>query len=199
VGRRESGVIYLPFAQQFERRLVFSVRAADGDPSALVAPLRSAIRAAARDLGVERIGAAESIVDPPNVFAQVSAGLSGLLGAFALILALAGLYGVLSHVVARRTREIGVRIALGAGRWQILRLVIRDGLTPVVLGVVLGAGLAWLARQGLQPILRGFVPAVDPLALAGVPLLLLVVGLLACYLPARRAARVDPNVALRAL
>ncbi len=198
-GRRESGVIYLPFDQQFESRLVFSVRSAGGDPAVLVGAVRAAIRAADPELGVTQIGTGHEIVAPPNLFAEISAGISGMLGAFALALALAGLYGLLSHIVARRTREIGVRLALGASHSQILGLMIREGLGPVAIGVLTGGVFGWLARQGLQPRLAFLVPEIDPLALAGVLLLLLGVGLLACYLPARRAASVDPNVALRAL
>ncbi|HUF46870.1 MAG TPA: ADOP family duplicated permease [Vicinamibacterales bacterium] len=197
VGRRENGVIFLPFEQQIEFRLVFSARGAD--PSVLVGVIRSAIRAADRDLGIARIGTADAIAAPSNVFARVSAGLAGVLGAFALLVALAGLYGVLSHVVARRTREIGLRMALGASRSQILRLIVRQGLGPIVIGVLAGGALGGLARLGLQPGLARLVPAVGVWALVSVPLLLLGVGILACYLPARRAARVDPNVALRAL
>ena len=201
---RENAVMYLPLDQQFEPRLVFSARAADGDPTPLVAVLRSAIRAAGPDLGITRIGTGEDTVLPPNLFPRIAAGLSGVLGAFALVVALAGLYGVLSHLVARRTREIGLRMALGASRPQILTLVVREGLSPVVLGVVAGGGLGWLARAGVQPNLLRLaamreLPAAGVWGLAAVPVLLLAVGLLACYLPARRAAHVDPNVALRTL
>jgi predicted permease len=199
VGRRGDGVIYLPLNQQFETRLVFSARAAEGDSSELVGVMRSAIRAAGRDLGITRIGTGDAIATPPNIFARVSAGLAGVLGAFALLVALAGLYGVLSHLVARRTREIGLRMALGASRSQILTLIVRQGLSPIVLGVLAGGVLGWLARRSLQPSLSRLVPAADFLVLGAVPLLLLLIGVLASYLPARRAARVDPNVALRTL
>jgi putative ABC transport system permease protein len=198
-GRRESGVSYLPLEQQFEARLAFSVRAAGGDPSALVGVVRSALRAAGPGVGIVRIGTGDAIAAPPSVFARVSAGLAGVLGAFALVVALAGLYGVLSHVVARRTREIGLRMALGASRMQILGLVVRQGLSPIVLGVMSGGVFGWLVRRSLQPSLSRLVPAADYGVLVGVSVLLLLVGVLACYLPARRAARVDPNVALRTL
>jgi putative ABC transport system permease protein len=198
-GRRDSGVIYLPFEQQFESRLVFSARVTEGDPVALVGVVRSAIRAAGPEVGIARIGTGEAVLSPPNLFAQISAALSGVLGSFALIVALAGLYGVLSHIVARRTREIGLRISLGASRVQMLYLVIRQGLGPVVVGVVIGGALGSLVRMGLRPQFARLIPAIDLWVLAGIPVLLLVVGLLACAIPARRAASVDPNVALRAL
>jgi hypothetical protein len=192
------GAVYLPLDQQFEDSLVFTVRSADGDPAVLVDALRAALRTAAPQLGLSRIGTGRTVVLPSNTFAIVSSAASGVLGLFAFLLALAGLYGVLTHLVARRTPEIGLRIALGASRRDILRLVIRQGLSPVVLGIVAGIVLGWLARQGVQPGLRGLVPATDVLTLM-LPILLLAVGVVACYLPARRAAGVDPSDALRRL
>lgn len=194
-----SGAIYLPIDQQFEDSLVFTVRAGSGDPGDLVDPLRAAIRAAAPELGLTQIGTGRAIVAPPSMFAIISSVAAGALGAFAFVLALAGLYGVLTHVIARRTREIGLRIALGASRRDILRLIVREGLSPVLLGIAAGFVVGWLARQIVQPGVRQLVPGGDVTTLIVLPVLLLAVGLLACYLPARRAARVDPNDALRAL
>lgn len=195
-GRRDQGVVYLPFAQQFEGRLVVSARAV-GDPGAIVGEVRGAIVAVDPDLGITEIGMARAIVGPSNLFGQVAAVVSTLLGAFGLILALAGLYGVLSHVVSRRSREIGLRLALGATPGGILRLVTREGLSPVLLGVVAGGVLAVIARLAMQPMFSRLLPTADWVALGLVPVLLLLAGALACYFPARRAARVDPNVALR--
>jgi ABC-type antimicrobial peptide transport system permease subunit len=122
-----------------------------------------------------------------------------VLGALALILALAGLYGVLSHLVERRTREIGVRMALGAARTDMYRMVVRDGLRPVVAGVVIGLLIGVLVRRALTPFFARLLPTVDPAVMIVLPLLMLAAGVVAAYLPARRAARVDPNVALREL
>jgi putative ABC transport system permease protein len=122
-----------------------------------------------------------------------------LLGLFALVLALAGLYGVMAHLVAARTREVGLRVALGATTWQIQRMIIRQGLSPVVLGLVGGLLAAFLGGMGLRATLNGLELPFDIPALLSVITLFLGAGLLACYLPARRASRVDPNQALRSL
>jgi len=198
VGLRRAGVIYVPLEQQFERRLVFSVRTT-GAPEDLVGDLRKTIAGAAPDVGIEVIGTGTAVAGPSSTFAQITASVSGALGGFGLVLALAGLYGVLSHVVSRRTREIGVRLTLGATPNQIQTLMLREGLSPVLLGVLLGAGLAVMARLSLQPMFESLMPALDVMALGFVPLLLLAAGALASIVPARRAARVNPNVALREL
>jgi ABC-type antimicrobial peptide transport system permease subunit len=123
--------------------------------------------------------------------------LLGSLGALAVVLSMAGLYGVLSHVTVRRTREIGLRMALGAGRRDVLRLVLTDGLRPVLEGIVIGLIIATAARLILNSVNPGMVEttAVLTSALACLPLVL--AALVACYLPARRAGRIEPNQALR--
>jgi len=122
--------------------------------------------------------------------------LVGLFAAAAMLLAMAGIFGVLAYSVARRTREIGVRIALGASMGNVLRLVLRQALITAVIGVAVGlAGSALLTRT-MRSLLFEVSPD-DPVTLAGVTLLLLLVALLASYIPARRATRVDPIVALR--
>src|SRR5262249_52911116 len=111
-------------------------------------------------------------------------------------LACIGLYALLSYEVERRTREVGIRMALGARRGQVLRMVVAQGLGLTAAGVALGIAAAVAATRYLQSLLYGIAPT-DPLVLAGVSLLLVAVALLACWLPARRATRVDPMVALR--
>jgi ABC-type antimicrobial peptide transport system permease subunit len=112
------------------------------------------------------------------------------------VLACIGLYGLLSYEVARRTREIGIRAALGAQRQDVLRMVIKQGLVLVVFGLVAGVMVAFGATRFLQSLLFGVKPT-DPWTFAAVCGLLISVGVLACYIPARRATRVDPMVALR--
>jgi putative ABC transport system permease protein len=121
--------------------------------------------------------------------------LIGFFAGIAMMLATAGVFGVMAYSVSRRTREIGVRVALGARSRDVLAMVLGQGLRTVLIGVVVGAAGAALTRA-IQSLLFG-VRATDPLTFAAVILLLLSVALLACYLPARRAAKVDPMVALR--
>ncbi|HSL83150.1 MAG TPA: FtsX-like permease family protein, partial [Thermoanaerobaculia bacterium] len=126
--------------------------------------------------------------------------VTGLLAAFAglaLVLAAVGLYGVMAYAVGRRTREIGVRTALGARRGDVLALVLRQGAGLIVLGLALGALLAWGLARALAGLLYGVAPG-DPVTFAGMAALLAVAALAATWLPARRAARLDPTEALRA-
>jgi predicted permease len=198
VGRRDRGVVYLPFAQHYEGRLILAARAS-GDPRNLIGALRQALRSVDPGVAVTQAGTGLAVAGPSSVFLQVTAGLAGVLGSLALVLALAGLYGVLSHVVARRTWEIGVRVALGAGRMKILGMVLRDGLVPVGCGIGAGLMAGIMARMLLRLFFIQLLPALDPGVLTVVPVLMLLAGIVACYLPARRAARVDPNIALKEL
>ena len=122
--------------------------------------------------------------------------LLGVFAAFALLLAAVGLYGVLAQLVAQRTQEIGVRMALGARAADVLGAMLKEGMLLVGSGLALGLGAAWIVTRFLAALLCG-VNTMDPLILAGVSGVLIVASLLATYLPARRAASVDPMVALR--
>jgi putative ABC transport system permease protein len=197
VGRRDHGVVYLPLAQHFEPRLLFAVRTA-GDPAEAAELLRRTLRSIDPELAVAQFGTGEHLAGGVSMFAKVTGSLAGTLGTFALLLALAGLYGVLSHLVSRRTREIGLRMALGASRGAVLRLILREGLAPVALGIAVGAALGVLGGTLLRPLFP-VPPAVDYGWLAGVGLGLVAAALIACYVPARRAASVEPWTALRDL
>jgi len=119
-----------------------------------------------------------------------------IFGCAAAVLALIGLFGIMAHTVSQRTREIGLRIALGARSSQIAGLVIQEGLRVVALGIAIGAVASFMLTQVIQSFLWG-VTATDPLTFVAVAGLLAIVAMIACYLPARRALRVDPVMALR--
>ena len=126
-------------------------------------------------------------------------GLATALGSIALVLAMAGLFGVLSHVVLRRTREMGIRVALGADRAKIFRLIMLDGLRPVAKGIVLGLTIGVGARLAVRAWVVTDINAFEPVVFCLVPIPFILAASVACYLPAARASRVDPNVALRNL
>jgi ABC-type antimicrobial peptide transport system permease subunit len=120
----------------------------------------------------------------------------GIFGLLALALASVGLYGILAYSVSSRQREMGVRMALGASRWDVLRLVLRQGMALVAIGVSLGLAISLLIGRAFSSMLFGLSPA-DPLSLLGASAVLLLVAALACYLPALAASRMDPMQALR--
>ena len=195
---RSSGLsIYVPLSQH-AATAVSVVARSTGDPSALVAILRQSMKRVDPAVPVLTADTGYSIAGPAVLVLQVISGIAGSLGAFALVLAISGLYGVLSDLVARRTREIGIRLALGAERRVILRLVVLDGLRPVLFGILLGLPFAVVLSRLLPfPIRLSSASVAGPFALAALPLI--VAGVIACVIPARRASRVDPNVALRNL
>jgi hypothetical protein len=128
--------------------------------------------------------------------ARTASALAAGLGALALILAVVGLYGVMAYSVAQRTREIGVRMALGASRANILRLAIGHGMRLVMCGIVIGAAMSLATARVIKSLLFGLSPT-DPLTYGAMALLLAIVALLACWIPARRATKVDPMITLR--
>jgi predicted permease len=198
LGRRDHGTVYIPLDQQYEGRLVLLARA-PSDPAGAAAALRKSLTSVDPDMAVSQVGVASAVIGAQYLFLEVLTGLAGVLGTFALLLALAGLYGALSHIVGRRTREIGIRLALGAESRQIVRMVVLEGLTPVALGIGVGAIAAGIARAAMQPMLVRLLPKLDPLSIVIAPIAMLVAASFACYVPARRASRLDPNVALREL
>ena len=127
---------------------------------------------------------------------RLAASLSGSLGIVGLLLAGIGIYGVTAYTVARRTREIGIRVALGAPRRDIVGMILGQGMSIAGIGAALGSILAAAASQLLTGFLFG-IPSLDPIPFAAAVMLLLPIGLAACYVPARRATKVDPLVALR--
>jgi putative ABC transport system permease protein len=190
-------VIYRPFAQASDPDVAFVARSESLDVPALVSVLRTALRRIDPDIAMRYTGGAQTLFQTQTIAVSLATGVIATLGVIVLVFAAAGLYGVLSHVVYHRTREIGVRMALGATAGRIVTLVIRDGVRPVAEGLFIGLGAAFAIRGLLQSSFSQPISSLDPIA-ALVPVIpLLAAAAVACYVPARRASRVDPNVALR--
>jgi ABC-type antimicrobial peptide transport system permease subunit len=164
--------------------------------AALSGPIRNALLEVTKDLMIRRVITLSDQVDQTLASERMLTMLCTFFGALALALASIGLYGVLSYAIAQRTQEIGIRMALGATRRNVLWLVLRQSLTVVLAGIAVGLPWAWLGARLLASFLYGLAP-IDPVAISLATLLLILVALLACYLPARRATRVDPMIALR--
>jgi putative ABC transport system permease protein len=162
----------------------------------LVPALRAETKALDPYLPLAKVRTMPQVVAAATGTRRFNALLLGLFAGMALLLTLVGLYGVITYLVGRRGREIGVRMALGAGRGDILRLILAQGMKPVVIGGIIGL-IASIALTRLMRTLLFGVSATDPLTFAVITLLLMLAALLACWIPARRAAKVDPLIALR--
>jgi putative ABC transport system permease protein len=187
--------IYEPQLQQPAVEATLVVRSA-GDPEALTASIRRTILGLDPDLPVYHVRTLFSVIDESLAQPRLSTALLSLFALLALVLATVGVYGVISYSVAQRTHEMGIRMALGADRGNLLRLVIRQGMGLVGIGLLLGISGACFATRVLAGLLYGVNPN-DPVTFVLVAALLASVALLANYVPARRAMRVDPQVALR--
>ena len=190
-------VVYFPFNQDLGLTLSLVVRS-QVEPASLVSSIRRVVQTASSTTPVYAIVTMEQIIsDSTPVFLRRT--MLYLLGAFsglAIVLASIGIYGVLSQMVVQRSHEMGIRVALGAQRFDILKLVVGEGMALVFAGLLLGGVASVLLGQLMQGLLFGVSPS-DPVTLGGVAVLLLGVALMACYLPGRRAMKVDPMVALR--
>jgi predicted permease len=166
------------------------------DPIAVVPKVREIVRQAGKDVPVVNIKTQLQQIDAMLFQERLIARLSSLFGLAALLLAAIGLYGLLAHEVTRGTREIGIRLALGAPAGEVLRRVVRHGVTLVAVGITIGLAASLAVTRLLGAMLYDVKPG-DPITLIAVSVLLMLVALAACYIPARRATRVDPLVALR--
>jgi len=166
------------------------------EPLSLAETVRQAIWKVDSDQPMWKIRTVEFLVNRSVADRKFLLALMGIFAALALLLTMIGLYGVISYLINQRTQEIGIRMALGAQAGDILRMVLKQGMTLVFAGVALGLGAAWLLTRLISRLLYQ-VSATDPITFASISLLLITVALLACYLPARRATKVDPLVALR--
>ena len=187
--------VYLCYLQPTEPSPFLIVRAAT-NPLSLVPALRQTVLSIDRNLAVYDIKTMDERIADSTSQTRFSAVLLGLFATVALILAAIGIYGVMSYAISARTREIGIRMALGAQRADVLRLVIRNGLSITLIGVAIGIVAAIGATNILASQLYG-IAATDPATFVAISALLICVALLACYLPARRATKVDPMIALR--
>jgi predicted permease len=186
---------YLPYSQRIGYYFDLEVRYS-GDPKAIIAEVRHAVGEVDHSLPVTYQNSLAEQVDRSIASQALIARLSAFFGLLAVFLACIGIYGLMAYAVTRRTNEIGVRMALGAGRAKVLWLVMRESLVLVGFGLIIGLPVALAAEQLISKILFGVKPA-DPVSVAGATMLLLMFALLAGYLPARKASRVDPMVALR--
>jgi predicted permease len=187
--------LYLPFLQNPQGNATFEVRTA-GDPMAAIAGIREAVRQIDPALPLIDVTTQLEEVERRFVQEKVFAQAYTLFGGLALLVASVGLFGVMSYSVARRTNEIGIRMALGAARQDVLCLVMRESMILVAAGIVIGVGGAIAASRLVSSLLFGLAPT-DPMTIAGAMAVMALVSALAGYLPARRASRVDPMVALR--
>ena len=194
LGEAPNPILYISWFQHYEPSMILHVRT-NGDPN----QWREAVKSSFLDLDgglLVEIATMRENLRVAFLPARIAAWLLGVFGLLGLLLAAVGIYGVLSYSVGRRTHEIGIRLALGARASDVVRLVIKQGMTLALIGFAVGMVISLLLTKALSSLLVG-VGATDPLALGGVSAILLGVALAACYLPARRASRVEPVVALR--
>ena len=195
LGEPPTPFVYLPLQQNHETGMTLHVRAA-GNPTSIVAAVRSEVQALEKNLPVNNPTLMSEWIVNSLYAARMGAILVGVFATLALVLASIGLYGVMSFAVSQRTRELGIRVALGAQAADVFRLVLWQGTGLVVCGVALGMGAAWIVTRFLTSFLYG-ISATDRFTFAIIPAVLACVAGIACYIPARRATKVDPLVALR--
>jgi putative ABC transport system permease protein len=192
---RPSPAMYVPYAQSPSDHTNVVIRSRT-PRLALLAEVKHAVQALNKEIPVYGIHSMDELVSSSVAEPRFRTLLLGTFAAVALILATAGIYGVMSYSVTQRTHEIGVRVALGAERRDVMRLVLGQELVWVLAGITAGLAVA-LALAGLITSLLYQVRPIDPLSFVGIPIVLAAVALLASYIPARRALKVDPTVALR--
>jgi predicted permease len=188
--------IYTPMGPVGQRNRMLSIRSVNVESKTLAAAITREIHAVDKDLAVTEVSTLPDILARESSPRRFNTWLFAVLAGLALVLALTGVYGVMSYSVARRTHEVGIRMALGAGHRQVLRLFISQGMKLIVAGLVAGLIGSFMLTRMIASLLFG-VSTTDKTTFGAVAFGLLVVGLLACYIPARRATKVDPLVALR--
>jgi predicted permease len=194
LGEEPRAFVYVPYSQQYISRATIMARAAGR--SRLAPRLRSLVAERHRNLPIVSAQSFDDYASVALVPQRLAAAIAGSLGVVGLLLAAMGIYGVTALMVSSRTREIGIRMALGARRANVVRMVLRQGTTLALAGVVLGLAIAAGVSRFLGSLLLGLDPA-DPITFAGAAALFCIVGLAACYIPVRRATEIEPVEALR--
>jgi putative ABC transport system permease protein len=188
---------FVPFWRDTTARSLSVVIRSDRDAGAIASAVRARVRELDPDLAVAQVRPMDAVLARSLAAERLQVQLLAVFAAIALVLAVVGTYGVLAYQITERTREFGVRMALGAKAADIVRMVVRQGMAPAAAGVLLGIGGAAAATRLLETLLFETEP-LDPVAFGGTAAVLLAAALAACLLPARRATRVDPSTALRA-
>jgi putative ABC transport system permease protein len=192
---RRLDMLYVPISQQAPYSVAFAVRTV-GDPHALAGDLRRAVAKVDADQPIAALGSLDKMVEERAAgFVFISRAL-GVVGLIALVLSIIGIYSLMAFLTTQRTQEIGVRMALGAGRWQVVRVTTTRAVAITIAGTIVGSALAVAAGRAMEALLFGLVTT-SFAQLSGLVVVLGAVALLAAYLPARRAARIDPMTALR--
>jgi predicted permease len=188
--------VYLPLAQNFTEGMVLYVRTAPADPAPVLSTVQREIRSLDPLIQARDARTIQRVLQQAMFSATIGVGMLSVFGLLALGLASLGLYGVMAYSVNARRREIGVRMALGANHTGVMRLVLREGMTLVGFGIIVGLGASLVVGSAISRMLYGVSPF-DPVGAAIASIVLCLAAALACYLPARRASRLDPLIALR--
>ncbi|PYS68424.1 MAG: hypothetical protein DMF69_20270, partial [Acidobacteria bacterium] len=194
--------IYRPWMQMNPKWMTSMTRAMDlivktsSDSESFIGPIKGVVQSLDADQPLANVRTLRGIVDDSIAPRRFILSMLGIFALISFVLGAIGLYGVMAYHVTQRTREIGIRMALGAQRGDVGRLVVKQGMTLVLFAVTVGLGASWGLTRLMRSLLFGVSP-IDPVAFAMPPILLTVIALLACYLPARRATKVDPLKALR--
>lgn len=188
--------LWMPFTQDYRPGVTMQIRT-QGDPTEMTAAIRDTVRAINPDMPVFSVRSMEAFYDARAMLGpRVTMQMVTTVGLIGLLLAIIGLYGVVAYAVNRRTRELGIRMAIGAKPGDVLRMVLQQGLVFTAIGVSVGLALAFFASRVVSGFVVGVSPR-DPVIFLTVPIILAAVMIAACWLPARRAARIDPTIALR--
>jgi predicted permease len=195
IGEEPQPLAYLPLAQNYSPAVVMQVHTS-GRPEAVISTVRAQVQSLDSNLALTNVQTIREVLSQGLWAPRMGAALLAVFGALALILSIIGVYGVLSYSVNQQTREIGIRMAMGAQTGRVLRLVVGQGMRLAAAGLALGLLVAFAVMRLMGTLLFG-VSAHDPLTFGGVSLVLALAAVLACYIPARRATKVDPIIALR--